>query len=379
MTAAEVREVLAFVPSRPAYEQWIGVISAVASVLDPNDAAAVLAEWSPEEQPGEYARKLRSPCKKVGVGTLIDLAKQNGFDASAFARRRAEGCRPAPRIAAAPTPPRAKPLPRYTLRPGTAADLETLARLRGLRSTAGLDAMQTAGCLAFADDLNDLDAAGTWRPVPAWIVLDPTRRNVSGRRLDGQGWTCCHSAKSRCLSGEGSKGWPVGITLAAPGQRLDVAEGEGDFLALWHLHALAGTPDAAPVGLLGSCASLDTFGPQIGPQVAGRTVQIFAHLDANGAGQTAATKWGATFYRLGAVSVRARNLAPWLPDGRGDLNDALRAALAPAPVGPPAGLCPACWARNIVAPAGGPTCTCAPYVWPDFTAPQISHDTLAHE
>ena len=82
--------------------------------------------------------------------------------------------------------------------------------------------MQAAGCLAFTDDLSDIGEDNTWRRVKAWLVHDPTGHNVSARRLDGLSWKCCHGAKSRCLSGTGSKSWPVGITLAQPGQRLDV-------------------------------------------------------------------------------------------------------------------------------------------------------------
>ena len=167
----------------------------------------------------------------------------------------------------------------------------------------------------------------------------------------------------------------MGITLAKPGQRLDVAEGEGDFLALWHLHALAGAKDAAPVGLLGSCASLDRFGPQIAPYVAGSTVQIFMHLDAGGTGQDAAKKWAGSFYRLGAWIVRVRALSEWLGEGGNDLNDALRGDTARRRALTPGGLCPECFARDVVAPATGPTCACISYAWPIFTNEQIALDS----
>ena len=330
LTAADVAEILAWVPTRPSYPEWVRVISAVASVLPDDEAIEVLSAWSPEEVLGEYARKLRSPCTRVGIGSLIATAKTHGFDASAFARRRAEGSavrsvtpKPTPCVSAPPTSTPPKKLPKYTARLGTVAELDALAKLRGLGSAKGLDAMQAAGCLAFADDLNDIDAAGNWWPVKSWLVRDPTRRNVSARRLDGLPWNCCHGGKSRCLSGSGSKSWPVGLTLAKPGHRLDVVEGEGDYLTLWHLHALADVPDATPVGLLGSCANLDAIAPEIAPHVAGRTVQIFAHVDANGTGQAAAKKWAESFYRLGAASVCIRNLTAWLSATGNDLNDAV--------------------------------------------------------
>lgn len=90
LTGADVAEILAYVPTRPSYPEWIAIIAAVGSVLDVADAAAVLCAWSAEESPGEYARKLRTRCQRIGIGSLIQQAKQNGFDAKAFARRRAD-------------------------------------------------------------------------------------------------------------------------------------------------------------------------------------------------------------------------------------------------------------------------------------------------
>jgi hypothetical protein len=379
LTAADVSEILAWIPTRPGYSDWIKAIAAVASVLDPREAEVVLGAWSPEEVPGEYARKLRSPCERVGIGSLIATAKMHGFDASAFARRRAAGCvarpvapKPTPRFSEPTTSSPPKKLPKYTARLGTAAELDVLTKLRGLGSSKGLDAMQAAGCLAFADDLNDVDPVGNWWPVKSWLALDPTRRNVSARRLDGLPWICCGGAKSRCVSGPGSKSWPVGLTRAQPGHRLDVVEGEGDFVALWHLHALGVVRDATPVGLLGSCANLDAIAPEISPYVAGRTVQIFAHVDANGAGQAAAKKWAESFYRLGAASVCTRNLTAWLSATGNDLNDAVAADVARRRALTPSGYCPDCFSRNVVARLNGPTCSCVPYVWPVFTPEQIT-------
>ena len=86
LTAASVAEILRYVPTRPDYPTWIRVIAAVGSVLTHEDAVTVLAAWSPEESPGEYTRKLRNPLKQVGIGSLIHLAKEHGFDAKTFSR-----------------------------------------------------------------------------------------------------------------------------------------------------------------------------------------------------------------------------------------------------------------------------------------------------
>lgn len=337
LSTSDVAEILTYIPSRPAYPDWVHTISAVGAVLTEDEAVAVLSGWSPEESPGEYQRKLRHRLRLVGIGSLIAKAKEHGFDASAFARRRAERARgnitsatPAQSPVAIPAVPKVKRPLRYTIRPGTPDELAELAKLRGLPSPDGLHEMQVAGCLAFTDDLTDtvVQDPNTWLSVKSWLVLDPTRRNVSARRLDRHPWNCLQGAKSRCLSGPGSKSWPIGITLAKPGQRLDVVEGEGDFLALWHLHARANVNDAALVGLLGSCANLAANASEIAPYVAGRSVQIFAHRDTTGAGQNAALKWAESFYRLGAKDVRIRNLTPWLGKGGKDLNDAVASGIA---------------------------------------------------
>lgn len=323
-TGAEVAEILRYLPPRPHYADWVRIISAVGSVLPTEEAVSVLSAWSPEETQGEYASKLGSRLTSVGIGTLIHMAKKHGFDAVTFyrSRNRSLGRR---RLHSTNVTPgfSQRRLPRYTPRSGSIEELETLAKLRRLPSTDGLDKMQASGCLAFSDNLTDQDGDGNWRPVKAWLVKDPSGRNVSARRLDGLGWNCAGGAKSRCLSGPGSKSWPVGLSLAKPGQRLDVVEGEGDLVALWHLHALTKTHDAVPVGLLGSCVNLDTLLAEISSFIAGRTIQIFVHRDSNGAGQIAAKKWADSFYRLGATKVCARDLTPWLRAAGKDLNDAL--------------------------------------------------------
>jgi len=90
LTTVDVAEILAACPTRPAYIDWVGIIAAVGSVLTESEAVAILSAWSPEESQGEYARKLRNRCQRVGIGSLIERAKAHGFDARAFARRRAD-------------------------------------------------------------------------------------------------------------------------------------------------------------------------------------------------------------------------------------------------------------------------------------------------
>ena len=76
---AEIREMLGFIPKRPEYEDWVKVVAAVGDALLPPDAIELLKEWSPEEEEGEYAYKLRKKLEDVHIWTLIYLAKQHGW------------------------------------------------------------------------------------------------------------------------------------------------------------------------------------------------------------------------------------------------------------------------------------------------------------
>ena len=75
----KVRSMLAVIPKRPNYDDWIRIVAAVGDALDDDDAVEVLNEWSEEEKPGEYADKLEQRLADVRVGTLIHIAKQHGW------------------------------------------------------------------------------------------------------------------------------------------------------------------------------------------------------------------------------------------------------------------------------------------------------------
>ena len=87
-TVDDIREMLGFIPPRPDYDDWLRIASAVWSVLDEVPGSQVLAEWSPEEKPGEYSRKWKKRLKDVRIGTLVWYAQANGFDAAEAARRK---------------------------------------------------------------------------------------------------------------------------------------------------------------------------------------------------------------------------------------------------------------------------------------------------
>ena len=84
---AQVREMLAVIPKRPHYHDWIPVVAAVGDAISLPDAGEVLEEWSPEEEPGEYAKKLQSGFSEIHVGTLFHLARQHGWTGQTKAPR----------------------------------------------------------------------------------------------------------------------------------------------------------------------------------------------------------------------------------------------------------------------------------------------------
>jgi P4 family phage/plasmid primase-like protien len=88
LTAADVREILSYLPKRPDYDTWLRVASGVFSTLPLDTAIQVLNEWAPEERPGEYEHKYRNRLKRITIRTVIHYAQQHGFDASAAAKRR---------------------------------------------------------------------------------------------------------------------------------------------------------------------------------------------------------------------------------------------------------------------------------------------------
>jgi hypothetical protein len=98
-TAEDVRALLAAIPPRPEYMEWLTVCSAVWDALGEIEGTALLQEWSAEESAGEYANKFKDRLKNVHAGTLVSIAKANGFDTRrAAAAKHAERDGPSPRM-----------------------------------------------------------------------------------------------------------------------------------------------------------------------------------------------------------------------------------------------------------------------------------------
>lgn len=82
----KLREILRHIPARPGYADWIKVIAGIHDCVGKSipfdDALLLLKEWSPEESPDEYSKKMRGSLKRVGVGTLIWMARENGWQSA---------------------------------------------------------------------------------------------------------------------------------------------------------------------------------------------------------------------------------------------------------------------------------------------------------
>lgn len=109
----DIRELLSYIPAPQkgtnSREFWLKVISSTCAALNGNEAAALslLKEWSPEWEKNAYEAAVRSfgGKYKSTAATLVFLAKENGYDASAKAKERAAR----ERTAAAAQKPAKKP------------------------------------------------------------------------------------------------------------------------------------------------------------------------------------------------------------------------------------------------------------------------------
>jgi hypothetical protein len=79
LDAAAVRSMLAMIPPRPEYNEWLKIASAVWDALGEEEGTAALCAWSPEEKEGEYATKFQKRLTDVHAATLVMRAKANGW------------------------------------------------------------------------------------------------------------------------------------------------------------------------------------------------------------------------------------------------------------------------------------------------------------
>ncbi len=83
-TALYARNLLSYLHSRPDYDTWIKVISAIANEFDESVALDILLSHFKDEKPNEHLYKIRNRLRSVGFGTLIYFAKQYGWNGNAI-------------------------------------------------------------------------------------------------------------------------------------------------------------------------------------------------------------------------------------------------------------------------------------------------------
>lgn len=75
-------EVLSYLPTRPDYEIWIKVISAIGNSFDEATALDILLTKFRDEAPNEHLYKLRNSLEKINFGTLVYIAMDYGYKPS---------------------------------------------------------------------------------------------------------------------------------------------------------------------------------------------------------------------------------------------------------------------------------------------------------
>lgn len=199
----------------------------------------------------------------------------------------------------------AKPEPWPTLRAGTGAEHEELARLRGF-SVGAVALAESRGLLAFG--VYDAPCAwrGHWRGLPFWAVRDGVRL-CELRRLDGLHWPEKHGEpghrKAHTL-GTG-KSVPVGIEAAARLPVIAITEGAPDLIAAHEIAIIQGAADRVGVcALLG--AGVSRLAPGCLHHFQGKRVRLFPHCDESGL--RAVREWAAQIKVAGASAVDAFSL-----------------------------------------------------------------------
>lgn len=217
-----------------------------------------------------------------------------------------------------------KPLPRIpALRPLNIEGMDTVARLRGWSSFAGLQLLSNRGLLWHG---MVWDSGADW---PAWVITDATRRNAQARRYDGQNWEGI-GAKAKTLPGCDTT-WPIGAS-AIDSPMVLLCEGQPDFcaalLVAWHEDATV-----SPVCITGAGNSIH---PDALPYFTGKHIRIATHDDE--AGRKAGRLWAKQLYAAGAAAVDRFDFSGLIrPDGQpvNDLADYAQLLGTETPSPPP--------------------------------------------
>lgn len=198
----------------------------------------------------------------------------------------------------------------------TEAELEALARLRGLQ-VPGLRAAAAAGMLGMTDWPQVWDGSLRRRlvrpdAVRSWAVTDGSGWVAQYRRLDGglyrigsdaEGWRTSKSWSTKNVA------WPVGAGSLGDCWRVVLVEGSPDVLAAWHF--LWGWGLLGRVAVCGVLGAANRLASRAMGLFKDREVRIFAHADAprdgRRTGWEGARRWQSQLAEAGAV-VTVANL-----------------------------------------------------------------------
>jgi hypothetical protein len=78
LDAATVREMLRVIPY-PGYEDWLKISNAVWKAVGIEEGTALLQEWAPEKNPGDYEKHAKYPLQDITTGTLLFFAQAYGY------------------------------------------------------------------------------------------------------------------------------------------------------------------------------------------------------------------------------------------------------------------------------------------------------------
>ena len=208
--------------------------------------------------------------------------------------------------------------PGTVLHRGSAANVEAVARSRGL-DPAAVALARGLGTLAFAEICGS----------PCWLLGDGAQRIVEARRMDGlpfPEYAGLGERKAHTLRGS-HKDWPVGAAVLKdlPHIRaLMLVEGGPDYLAALHFILRAEAWDVLPIAMLGRSAG-SRIAPEALDLIGGRPVRIYPHQDADGGGLASAKTWADQLHAHGSAVQIFQLCELHRQDGRPikDLNDAV--------------------------------------------------------
>jgi len=172
------------------------------------------------------------------------------------------------------------------LRPGTVAELNHLAELRGF-GVEGLRLAERRGFFGFAE----------FAGATCWAVRDRRRMLMEFRRLDGKLFDAYKGLpvrKSHCV-GSG-KAFPLGVEEAEGFEKCVLVEGSPDFVAAFHFLSVEGKADAVAVlAMLG--AANHRIAEEALRRLSGKAVTVYPHCD--DAGRTGSREWARQLHGAG--------------------------------------------------------------------------------